>query len=174
MRICGRSRGTPIPPTGCFEDSWSSEHIEEIRAIADLSKELPNAGRLPETLLASFWDRQASAALRDERRDAALLATLESLVLSTPLRRQRAASLISDDYPLLLASLPPLQGVTTVFDPVSMLLTSADGARMSQWSYSAQDLQQREAWSVTALEVLPLVRRVIDRTDTECQSCTAV
>jgi hypothetical protein len=38
--------------------------IEEIRAIADLSKELPNAGRLPETLLASFWDRQASAALR--------------------------------------------------------------------------------------------------------------
>ena len=136
-------------------------NIEEIRAIADLSKELPNAGRLPETLLASFWDRQASAALRDERRDAALLATLESLVLSTPLRRQRAASLISDDYPLLLASLPPLQGVTTVFDPVSMLLTSADGARMSQWSYSAQDLQQREAWSVTALEVLPLVRRVI-------------
>jgi WD40 repeat protein len=135
--------------------------VDEINAIADLSTRLPNAGRLPDSLVASFWDRQASAALRDERRDVALLATLESLVLSTSHRRQRAGSLISDDYPLLLASLPALQGATTVFDPANMLLTSADGARISQWSYSAQDLQQREAWSVTALEVIPLVRRVI-------------
>ena len=134
---------------------------DEIDAIAELSAQLPDTGRLPEKLRAAFWDRQSSAASRDERRDVALLATLESLVHSTSRRRQRAASLISDDYPLLLASLPPQQGVTTVFDPASMLLTSAEGARISQWSFASQELQQRESWSVTGLEVVPLVRRVI-------------
>ena len=42
-----------------------------------------------------------------------------------------------------------------------MILTTAVGAQISQWSYTPQGLQQREAWSVTALEVNPLVRRVI-------------
>ena len=42
-----------------------------------------------------------------------------------------------------------------------MLLTSAEGAQISQWSYATQDLQLRESWAVTALEVVPLVRRVI-------------
>jgi len=135
--------------------------VDEINALAELSADLPDAGRLPDMLRASFWDRETSAALRQENRDAALLATLESLVLATPRRRQRAASLVSDDYPLLLATLPPQQGNTTVFDPDSMLLTSAEGASITQWSYATQELQQRENWSVTALEVVPLLRRVI-------------
>ena len=136
----------------------------EAREIADLSRELPGAGRLPDVLLAGFWDRQASAALRDERRDVALIAALESLVMSTPHRRQRAANLVSDDYPLLGASLPAQPANTMVFDPSNLLLTLAEGARVSQWSYATQSLQQRESWSMTALEVVPLVRRVaIDR-----------
>jgi WD40 repeat protein len=134
---------------------------EQINLIAAMSAELPNAGRLPDALRASFWDRQASAALREERRDAALLATLEALVLATPRRRQQAARLISDDYPLLLATLPTQEGATTVFDPVNLLLTSAEGGSISQWSYATQELHQRESWSITALEVVPLVRRVI-------------
>jgi subtilisin-like proprotein convertase family protein len=134
---------------------------EEINTLATMSAELPEAGRLPDSLRASFWDRQASAALRAQDRDAALLATLESLVLPTPRRRQRAANLVSDDYPLLLATLPQQQGSTTVFDPDSMLLTSADGALITQWSYATQGLQQRESWNITALEVVPLLRRVI-------------
>jgi WD40 repeat protein len=136
----------------------------EARAIAELSRELPGAGRLPDVLLAGFWDRQVSAALREERRDIALVAALESLVMSTPHRRQRAANLVSDDYPLLGASLPAQPASVMVFDPSNLLLTLADGARVSQWSYATQSLQQREGWSMTALEVVPLVRRVaIDR-----------
>ena len=138
-----------------------STSAEEIDALATLSAELPGAGRLPDTLVAAFWDRQANTALRQEDRDEALLATLESLVLPTPRRRQRAASLVSDDYPLLLATLPPQQGSTTVFDPDNMLLTSAEGASITQWSFATQELQPRESWSVTALEVVPLLRRVI-------------
>lgn len=134
---------------------------EEIDAIAEVSTILPDHEGLPESLRASFWDRQALAALREEYRDEALLATLESLIVPTARRRQRAAGLIADDYPLLLESVPPLQGSTTVFDPTSMLLTSAEGAQISQWSYATQDLQLREPWTVTALEVVPLVRRVI-------------
>jgi WD40 repeat protein len=136
----------------------------EAREIAELSSELPAAGRLPDALLAGFWDRQASAALRNERRDEALIATLESLVMSTPHRRQRAANLVSDDYPLLGASLPAQPATTMVFDHSNLLLTLAEGARVSQWSYATQSLQRRESWSMTALEVVPLVRRVaIDR-----------
>jgi WD40 repeat protein len=48
-----------------------------------------------------------------------------------------------------------------VFDPVGMIVTSADGATVSQWSYTKQTLNRRENWKITALEVNPLVRRVI-------------
>jgi WD40 repeat protein/subtilisin-like proprotein convertase family protein len=133
----------------------------EIEAIAELSRKLPDSGRLPDTLLASFWDRQSRAAMRDERRDTALMATLEALALPTPHRRQRAASLVGEDYPLLLASLAPQPATTTVFDPANQLLTFADGARISQWSHVTQQLQQRDSWSITALEIVPLVRRVV-------------
>ncbi|MDJ0749757.1 MAG: AAA-like domain-containing protein [Woeseiaceae bacterium] len=134
---------------------------DEVDAVAALANALPEPGRMPETLRAAYWDRQAFAALREQRRDDALIATLQSLDMSTPRRRQRAASLISDDYPLLLATLPPQPGEAAVFDPGSQLLTSKEGARISQWSYAAQDLQRRDDWSITALEIVPLVRRVI-------------
>jgi WD40 repeat protein len=136
-------------------------NIVEINAVAELSRELPDAGRMPESLLAAYWDRRTSDALRDERRDTALMASLESLVMSTPRRRQRAASLVGDDYPMLLATLPPQPALTTVFDPANLLLTFANGPRLNQWSYATQTLQQREEWSITALEVVPLVRRVV-------------
>ena len=137
---------------------------DEIEAIVDVSMELPEYEGLPDVLRASFWDRRSLAAQREERRDEALLATLEALVVPTSRRRQRAAGLVADDYPLLLASAPSQQGSTTVFDPASMLLTSAQGAQISQWSYATQELQLRESWNVTALEVVPLVRRVfVDR-----------
>jgi WD40 repeat protein len=134
---------------------------DEIKRVASVAADLPDAGPLPATLEAQFWDRKALAAKREERRDDALIATLQSLIWPTPQRRQRAANLVADDYPLLLASLPDLNGGRTVFDPLSMVLTSADGAQITQWSYATQVLQQREAWFVTALEVVPLVRRVI-------------
>jgi len=133
----------------------------EIMRVAGLTAELPGAGRLPDTLEAQFWDREVRAAKREERRDDALIASLRSLVMATPQRRQTAANLVGEDYPLLLASLPNVGGAHTVFEPSSMVLTSAAGAQISQWSYATQELQKREDWSVTALEVAPLVRRVI-------------
>jgi WD40 repeat protein len=130
-------------------------------AIAAMAERLPDAGRLPEELLAGFWDRQARAATRVERRDEALLATLESFVMSTPSRRKRAAALVADDYQQLLASLPSDDRGAVVLNPGSMLLTETRGAEVHQWSLGAQGLQRRDAWSITALEVSPLVRRVI-------------
>jgi WD40 repeat protein len=136
----------------------------EIAVIANLAAELPNVERLPERLLAEFWDRKARAAKREERRDDALIAALESLVLATQQRRQQAANLVADDYPLLIGSLPVLGGLRTVFDPVSMLLTAVDGARIAQWSLATPVFQRREDWSITALEFTPLLRRVdVDR-----------
>ena len=140
--------------------AMSAAGPEEIEEIVQLAAELPE-DQLPNRLRAEYWDRQAAMAIRAERRDDALLATLRSLVLPTPRRRQQLAGLVSDDYPLLLASLAPLSGGTAVFDPSAMILTAAEGSRISQWSFATQVLQQRESWSVTALEVVPLVRRVI-------------
>ncbi len=154
---------------------------DQIRAIAKLAIDLPDAPRLPEKLRADFWDRRASAAKREERRDDALIATLRSLEMATPQRRQQAANLIADDYPLLIGSLPALSGARTVFDPVGMVLTSAEGARISQWSLATPVVQRREDWSVTALEVIPLLRRVIvdregvvRRADAQHQPCAHV
>lgn len=133
----------------------------DIEAIAAMAAELPDAGRLPEELLASFWDRKTNAAMRSEMREEALLASLQALVLSTPQRRQRAAMLVADDLPLLLHSQPLEATGAAVFDPVNMTLTKANGAVMSQWRWDGKSVVRNEDWSVTALEVTPLVRRVI-------------
>ena len=133
----------------------------DIKQITTLAAGLPNAGRIAEEFEAGFWDRKASEAIRNEERDTALLAALQSLALPTATRRQRAASLVGDDYPLLLQSIPDLATTTAVFDPVGMILSTAVGARISQFSHTPQGVQQRDPWTVTALEVSPLVRRVI-------------
>jgi WD40 repeat protein len=133
----------------------------EINAVAELARSLPEAGRLPEELLAGFWDARARDARREEQRDAALLASIQSLVLSTPQRRSHAAMLVSDDYPALRASLAGPADGKLVFDPENRLLTQIEAAQVSQWSLDANGLQPRDSWTLTALEVTPLVRRVI-------------
>ena len=139
----------------------ASSEEGEIAAVAEMATTLPNAGRLPEQLRAEFWDSRARDAKRAEHRDAALLASLESLVLSTPQRRNRSAMLVADDYPLLLASLADSGRGNVVFNPENLLLTETRAAEVMQWSLESQGLQRRDDWTITALEVSPLVRRVI-------------
>jgi WD40 repeat protein len=134
---------------------------DEIRAVSRLATVLPDPEPLPQQLLADYWDARMRDARRDERRDDALLASLEALVLSTPKRRNRAAMLVADDYPLLIASMADEGRGDVVFDPDNLLLTETRAADVTQWSLEPQGLQQRETWSITALEVSPLVRRVI-------------
>lgn len=135
--------------------------FSEIETLSANALLLPDAGNLPAEIVAGFWDRKTSAAMRGERRDEALLATLESLALATPKRRNRAAMLVSSDYPLLLSSLSVANQGTVVFNPENLLLTVTKLAQVSQWTLSNQELQPRSPWTITALEVAPLVRRVI-------------
>ncbi len=133
----------------------------QIRQLAGLVDDLPNAGNLARELEADFWDRQVNLAVRQEDRDSALLANIRSLDRATSVRRQRAAALIGDDYPYLLTTLPSMPTKAVVFDPLGMIVTTAVGAQISQFSYTSQGVQRREPWAMTALEVSPLVRRVI-------------
>jgi len=114
----------------------ASSEEGEIAAVAEMATALPNAGRLPEQLRAGFWDLRARDARRVEHRDAALLASLESLVLSTPQRRNRSAMLVADDYPLLLASLADSGRGNVVFNPENLLLTETRAAEVMQCSGS--------------------------------------
>ena len=139
----------------------SSTDEAQVAAVAEMAMALPNAGRFPEELRAGFWDLRVRDARRAERRDAALIASLESLILSTPQRRNRSAMLVADDYPLLLASLADSDRGNVVFNPDNLLLTETRAAEVMQWSLEPQGLQRREDWTITALEVSPLVRRVI-------------
>ena len=140
---------------------------QEIAEIAEMASILPDAGRLPVELRAGFWDRTVNAATRLEQRDEALIASLHALVSSTPIRRNRAAMLVADDYPLLLTSLAESEHSNVVFDPVNKLLSETRAAQVSQWSLEQNRLQQRDSWAITALEVTPLVRRVIVDRDGE-------
>jgi WD40 repeat protein len=141
--------------------------VQQIEEIAEMAAILPDAGRMPNELRAQFWDRKVDAATRNELRDEALIASLQALVSTTPQRRNRAAMLVADDYPLLLTSLVESERDNIVFDPVNRLLTETRAAEVSQWSLEQQSLQQRESWAITALEVSPLVRRVIVDRDGE-------
>ena len=132
--------------------------LSNIRALADT---VPNRERFADELTADFWDRVLSQALREENRDEALLASLEALIISTPKRRRLAASLIGNDYPQLIQTIAQDGAERLMFNPDNQLLTMVNGARMSQWTMINQQLQSRESWTISALEVTPLVRRVV-------------
>jgi len=129
--------------------------------VSRFARLLPESTELADGLLADYWDRQVGAAMRDGRRDDALLASLESLVVSTPARRRRASTLVGDDYSHLLATNPVQEADGLAFDAEKMQLTYFTGAQISQWSLVDQSLEAREPWTMSALEVTPLVRRVV-------------
>ncbi len=129
--------------------------------VSRFARLLPESNELADGFLADYWDRQVGAAMRDGRRDDALLASLESLVVSTPARRRRASTLVGDDYSHLLATNPVQEADGLAFDAEKMQLTYFTGAQISQWSLVDQSLEAREPWTMSALEVTPLVRRVV-------------
>ncbi|MEO1202607.1 MAG: proprotein convertase P-domain-containing protein, partial [Pseudomonadota bacterium] len=134
---------------------------QEILAIAEKAETLPGAGSMPEQFRAEFWDRQVRSAIRLQQRDAALIASLHSLILPTPARRNRSAMLIGDDYPALLASVTPGASDRVMLNPETLQVTATSGSTVSQWAIGAQGATRIEDWTMTALEVSPLVRRVV-------------
>ena len=132
-----------------------------ILEVSSYARQLPASTELADGFLADYWDRRVDAAMRDGRRDDALLASLESLVVSTQARRRRAAALVGDDYSHLLATNPPQEADGLAFNAEKMQLTYFSGAQISQWSLMDQSLKPREPWTMSALEVTPLVRRVV-------------
>ncbi len=135
--------------------------INELGRISMLAVGVPGQESFAARVTAAYWDRQVNQALRQHRRDDALLASLSALVQSTPKRRRVAATLIGDDYPQLIATVVREGAQQLLFDSENQLLTMVNGAQLSQWSVVNQRLQSREPWAVSALEVTPLVRRVV-------------
>ncbi len=138
-----------------------AENRASMMEIDRLARRLLNADDFANNLVAGFWDGQVARALRNENRDEALLAALEALIISTPVRRRRAASLVGDDYTQLIARHTGQVADHVVFSPDHLLLTYTNGPQISQWSLANQMLTRREPWTMSALEVMPLVRRVV-------------
>lgn len=132
-----------------------------IQEIVRYAAQLPGDAQFAENLRAEFWDRQVNRALLSENRDDALLASVEALVLATPERRRRAASLVGNDFAQLFGTVPAQLADGVVLDQENMQLSFHRGAEITQWSTGEQGLQMREPWTMSALEVSPLVRRVI-------------
>jgi WD40 repeat protein len=134
---------------------------QEIRQIAGYAALLPGGAVLADRLAAAFWDLQVDSAMREERRDDAIIASLEALTVTTQERRRRAAALIGDDYSQLIATVRIPQVTGLVFNSENAQLTWHNGAEITQWSYDGDTVQGRETWTMSALEVTPIVRRVI-------------
>ena len=132
-----------------------------ISAVTEQAARVPEADGFAEGLLADYWDRQTARALREEQRDTALLAALESLVVATPERRRMASALVGQDYPLLVGTVSAYDVERMSFDGENKLLTLVRGAQIQQWGLVEEELEQRAPWAVSALEITPLLRRVI-------------
>ncbi len=134
---------------------------DDIVELESFARAMPNGDEFASHIVAEFWDREAQRAVRNEHRDAALIAALESLAVATPARRRLAAALLGDDYAQLLATLASASGDRLYFNGQDMLLNYITGASVNQWSLQNGLLQPREPWTISALEVSPLVRRVV-------------
>jgi WD40 repeat protein len=139
----------------------------EMLQIDEFARLMPDSPEFADRLFSEFWDRHIVQALREENRDDALIASLESLQVSTPVRRRKAANLIGEDYRHLIAGISTSTSDRLVFNPEHMLVSSLNGPAVTQWSLAAGKMQAREKWTLSALEVTPLVRRVVvDRAGT--------
>ncbi len=133
----------------------------EIRALTEYATLLPDGLSIGNEIAASFWDRQVDLALRQEQRDDALLAAIETLVVTSQQRRRRAATLVGNDYTQLIATIPAPEADGLVFNSDNVQLSWHRGAEIRQWSYAGGSIQAQEPWTMSAVEVTPLVRRVI-------------
>jgi WD40 repeat protein len=136
-----------------------AQDLDAMREIDGFARRLPDSAVFADAMLADFWDGQVGKALQMEQRDEALLAAIQSLVVATPTRRRRAARLIGDDYQHLIGTIPVQQSEAVLFDPDNLLVSFASGAEVDQWSMINGLLREREPWTISALEVTPLVRR---------------
>lgn len=138
---------------------------DSIMRVAQYARNLAPSGNLADGLIAGFWDRQVMLALREERRDAALIAALESLIGSTSFRRRRAATLVGDDYTQLVGTVPNQSAQRLAFNSHDMSITYVDGPTIKRWTLAGNVLQAKAPLNISALDVTPLVRRVVvDRT----------
>jgi WD40 repeat protein len=139
----------------------SATDRKEITRISNYASRMPEGAAFANGLQAQFWERSMKSALREEQRDEALIAALETLIVATPERRRMAANLVGDDYPHLIGTVPRQPGDRVLYDGENNLLTFAEGAKISQWSMSNNSLRRRAGWTISALEVTPLVRRLM-------------
>jgi len=133
----------------------------EVRSLAALADTVASEERLGDAILAGFFDREMRAALREERRDDALLSSLQALKFSTARRRQRAAALIGPDYPLLLDTLNPASSMSLSYDPENNIVSRLRGSSVEQWSIESTEIRPAPYWELVALDVEPLLRRVV-------------
>ena len=139
----------------------SATDRKEITRIGNYASRMPEGAAFANGLLAQFWERAMKSALLEEQRDKALIAALETLIVATPERRRMAANLVGDDYPHLIGTVPRQPADRVLYDGENNLLSFAKGAQISQWSMSNNALQRRAGWTISALEVTPLVRRLM-------------
>lgn len=142
------------------EQARTADSRESIDAVVERSAAISESGALGDSLLAAFHDRAVGRHLRAEARDAALLASIEALIEPSPERRRRAAALIGEDYPGLIATLGEAAPGEQVFNAEALAVNYVDGSTVNQWSLVDDGLKAGEPFSITALEVTPLVRRV--------------
>ena len=139
----------------------SAQSEGEILGIAARLADVPGQESAGDELIAGYWDRRVNEALREEDRDEGLLAAIESLVVASPERRRRLGSLIGSDYPLLIGTARAEQPERLVFDTVNQVLTATRGADVQQWVVQAGRVESRPDWTLSALEVTPLLRRIV-------------
>jgi WD40 repeat protein len=147
--------------TALFNRALQADDQQTIERVATYATQLVEGGDFADRLVADYWDRQVGSAMRIEDRDSALMASLESLVVSTPVRRRRAATLLGNDYPALIGSVPVQGTGRVVIEADELLFSHVNGADIKQWMLQNDTLEARAPWSVSALEVTPLVRRVV-------------
>ncbi len=134
---------------------------ESIDAVVFRADSLPGGGPLADELLADYHDRASLRALRYEDRDTAIIESLDALVSPTPERRRRAAELIGHDYPELVATLDLPADSSWHLDRENLTVNAIDGSTVRQWSLGPDGVRSAPEWAITALEVSPVVRRVV-------------
>lgn len=150
--------------TGFLERA--GEQADTLDAFLRVSGELASLpggkDKAPE-LQAMFWHRQAEFALHKGERDAALVLFLEALQKPTPERRQLAAELIGNDYPLLAGTLHTADDMVAVsVDDRQGTVTLLDAAHVvTVWDITANQPQPLQQFQLLGEKQLELQQRRI-------------
>jgi WD40 repeat protein len=157
-------------------ESRQSTSLPEVRRLSERLPDYPGRDELRVEMRAEYWDRSVQRALRQGRRDDALLFSLQAMERPTQRRQLQVGELLSDDFDRLLGTIRHkglLAGLALDVDTGLLSLLDEEHG-VAVWQLGDRTPQRVLKRNLAAEEIIPLQLSLLIEAKTQGQRLQSV